>query len=45
MLDIEGARDEIEMQLTIDSNHRQRDELMSELRRRYPVTIFVEDSL
>ena len=45
VLDIEGARDEIEMQLTIDSNNRQRDELMSELRRRYPVTIFVEDSL
>jgi hypothetical protein len=44
-LDLEGARSEIEMQLTIDSNHRQRDEMMSDLRRRYPVTILVEDSL
>jgi len=44
-LDLEGARGEVEMQLTIDSNYRQRDELMSDLRRRFPVTILVEDSL
>ncbi|MBU1638506.1 peptidyl-prolyl cis-trans isomerase [bacterium] len=42
-LDLKGAREEIEMQLMTDSNHRQRDELMSELRRRFPVKVLVEE--
>lgn len=42
-LDLPGARDEIETQLMIESNHRQREELMSDLRRRYPVNVFVEE--
>jgi hypothetical protein len=45
MLDLEGARGEIEMQINIDRSYRQREELISELRSRYPVTIFLEDSL
>jgi hypothetical protein len=44
-LDLDGARDEIKMQLMIESNHQRREDLMSDLRNRFPVTIFVEDSL
>jgi hypothetical protein len=44
-LDLEGAREEIKVQLMIESNHQRREELMTDLRSRFPVTIFVEDSL
>jgi hypothetical protein len=45
VLDLDGAREEIKVQLMIESNHQRREELMSDLRRRFPVAIFVEDSL
>jgi hypothetical protein len=45
VLDLDGARDEIKVQLMIESNHQRREDLMSDLRQRFPVTIFVEDSL
>jgi hypothetical protein len=44
-LDLDGAREEIKMQLMIESNHQRREDLMTDLRQRFPVAIFVEDSL
>jgi len=42
---LEAVDEQIRTQLMIARSHRAQEELMSDLRRRYPVAIFLEDSL